>query len=88
MSRKRTVFKQRPSATPSLERQQWLEAVVEALRTKFAEAGYTVPEKIRVSIGWPKLSAARLSAAARPTAPLMLNRREQRRAGPEVSEHC
>jgi hypothetical protein len=44
--------------TPSLERQQWLELCVEALRTKFAEAGYTVPEKIRVSIGWPKRAAS------------------------------
>src|SRR5262249_2474254 len=44
--------------TPSLERQQWLEATVEALRAKFAEAGYTVPEKIRVSIGWPKRAAS------------------------------
>jgi hypothetical protein len=43
--------------TPSLERQQWLELVVEALRTKFAGAGYTVPQKIRISIGWPKRSA-------------------------------
>src|SRR5262245_59126292 len=40
--------------TPSFERHQWLEAVVEALRTKFKDAGYTVPQKIRVSIGWPK----------------------------------
>jgi SprT-like family len=43
--------------TPSLERQQWLERVVEALRTKFAD-GYTVPQKIRVSIGWPKRAAS------------------------------
>jgi hypothetical protein len=43
---------------PSLERQQWLGQVVEALRVKFAEAGYTVPQKIRVSIGWPKRSAS------------------------------
>src|SRR5258708_5619788 len=44
--------------TPSLERQQWLEAGVEALRTKFAESGYRVPEKARVSIGWPKRAAS------------------------------
>ena len=44
--------------TPSLERQQWLEAAVEALRTKFADAGYCVPEKVRVSIGWPKRAAS------------------------------
>src|SRR5215468_5857944 len=45
-------------STPSLERQQWLEHAVEALRTRFAEVGYTVPEKIRVSIGWPKRAAS------------------------------
>jgi hypothetical protein len=44
--------------TPSLERQQWLEAAVEALRTKFADAGYRVPEKVRVSIGWPKRASS------------------------------
>ncbi len=49
--------KQKPT-TPSLERQQWLEPAVEALRGKFAGAGYSVPEKIRVSIGWPKRAAS------------------------------
>ena len=44
--------------TPSLERQQWLEQAVEALRTKFAEAGYTIPQKIGLSIGWPKRAAS------------------------------
>jgi hypothetical protein len=44
--------------TASLERQQWLEAAVEALRTRFADAGYRVPEKVRVSIGWPKRAAS------------------------------
>jgi hypothetical protein len=44
--------------TPSLERQQWLEAAVEALRMKFADAGYRVPEKVRISIGWPKRAAS------------------------------
>jgi hypothetical protein len=43
--------------TASLERQQWLEQVVEALRGKFAGVGYTVPRNIRVSIGWPKRAA-------------------------------
>jgi hypothetical protein len=33
------------AVTPSLERQQWLERAVEALRERFAEAGYTVPRK-------------------------------------------
>jgi hypothetical protein len=50
------TFKQR--VTPSLERQQWLELAVEALRSRFADVGYTVPEKFRVSIGWPKRAAS------------------------------
>jgi len=53
------AFKRRAAAaSPSLERQQWLDRVVEALRTKFADVGYTVPERIRVSIGWPKRAAS------------------------------
>jgi hypothetical protein len=46
------------SVTPSLERQQWLERAVEAMRNRFIGAGYTVPQKIRVSIGWPKRAAS------------------------------
>jgi hypothetical protein len=46
------------SVTPSLERQQWLERAVEALRTRFTAAGYATPQKIRVSIGWPKRAAS------------------------------
>ena len=49
---------QKDVVTPSLERQQWLEQAVEALRAKFATAGYTVPREIRVSIGWPKRAAS------------------------------
>src|SRR6516164_6728244 len=56
------LFKQREgevtAITPSLERQQWLERAVEALRNRFIGAGYTVPQKIRVSIGWPKRAAS------------------------------
>jgi SprT-like family len=44
--------------TPSLERQQWLESGVEALRARFAVVGYTIPQRIRVSIGWPKRAAS------------------------------
>ena len=44
--------------TPSLERQQWLELAAHALRARFIEAGYSVPEKVRVSIGWPKRAAS------------------------------
>jgi hypothetical protein len=57
------LFKQREETiaadvTPSLERQHWLERAVEAMRNKFIGAGYTVPQKIRVSIGWPKRAAS------------------------------
>jgi hypothetical protein len=51
------AFKRRHTnskVTASLERQQWLERAVEALRGKFTDVGYAVPEKTRVSIGWPK----------------------------------
>jgi hypothetical protein len=41
-------------ATSSLERQQWLELAVEALRERFAAAGYDIPDEIRFAIGWPK----------------------------------
>jgi hypothetical protein len=44
--------------TSSFERQRWLEAAVEALRAKFATAGYAIPEKVRVSIGWLKRAAS------------------------------
>lgn len=46
------------AGTPSLKRQQWLERGVEALRNRFIGAGYTVPQHIRVSIGWPKRAAS------------------------------
>src|SRR5215469_2510640 len=72
-SRQKVSFKQRASEvgigssdtepqaiaiTSSFERQRWLEAAVEALRAKFATAGYAIPEKVRVSIGWPKRAAS------------------------------
>ena len=40
--------------TPSLERQAWLECAIAELRARFTTAGYDIPRKIRVSIGWPK----------------------------------
>jgi hypothetical protein len=60
MSDVKRGFKHRDAkaVTPSLERQQWLEHAVEALRAKFEEAGYTIPQKVRVSIGWPKRAAS------------------------------
>src|SRR5262245_6596681 len=72
-SRQKVSFKQRASEvgigssdtepqaiaiTSSFARQRWLEAAVEALRAKFGAAGYAIPEKIRVSIGWPKRAAS------------------------------
>jgi hypothetical protein len=50
-----TTFKQRAD---SMQRQQWLEQCVAALRDKFAANNYAVPEHVRVSIGWPKRSAS------------------------------
>ena len=41
-----------------LERaKEWLEAAVEALRTRFAAAGYSIPAEVRFTIGWPKRAA-------------------------------
>ena len=38
-------------------REQWLVAGIAALRPLFTEAGYTVPDNIRVTCGWPSKSA-------------------------------
>jgi hypothetical protein len=38
----------------SFKRALWLEAVVEALRAKFAAVNYTIPAAVRTSIGWPR----------------------------------
>ena len=38
----------------SLVRHQWLEQAVAELRPRFADAGYTVPDNVRVSIGFTK----------------------------------
>jgi hypothetical protein len=43
---------------PSKERQDWIEAATQALRQRFGDAGYDVPETTRVSIGFPKRGAA------------------------------
>lgn len=37
----------------SLARQQWLEAITKDLRAHFTRAGHSVPDNVRVSIGWP-----------------------------------
>ena len=39
---------------PSFTWQVWLESALAALRAKFNIAGYQVPPKTRISIGWPK----------------------------------
>lgn len=44
-------------------RETWLGALVDALRPTFASLGYPLPERIRVSCGWPSRSA--LSGKAR-----------------------
>jgi hypothetical protein len=44
-------------------REQWLGALVDALRPTFAELGFPLPERIRVACGWPSKSA--LSAKSR-----------------------
>jgi SprT-like family len=38
----------------SLIRHQWLEAATAELRLRFTSVGYTVPDAVRVSIGWTK----------------------------------
>jgi hypothetical protein len=38
----------------SAVRHQWLEAAVAELRSRFTGVGYTVPDAVRVSIGWTK----------------------------------
>ncbi len=40
--------------TPSELRQAWLEDATRDLRKHFTACGYTVPDKLRVSVGWPK----------------------------------
>lgn len=41
-------------ATPSSERQEWVEKALVRLRSHFLSCGYKVPDNIRVTIGWPK----------------------------------
>jgi hypothetical protein len=37
----------------NLNREAWLTQAIDLLRTKFKKLGYTIPEKIHVSCGWP-----------------------------------
>jgi hypothetical protein len=41
-------------SAPSIARQKWLCAAMDALKSRFERAGYTVPNTIRVSVGFPK----------------------------------
>jgi hypothetical protein len=43
----------------SAVRHHWLELAVAELRPRFADAGYQVPDNVRVSIGFPKYTAYR-----------------------------
>lgn len=47
------------TVTPSMARQVWLEAALTALRKHFIMAGYTCPDAVRVSCGFPKGSTGR-----------------------------
>jgi hypothetical protein len=40
-------------------REQWLRSAVEALKPDFRSAGYTVPNKLRASCGWPATGGTR-----------------------------
>lgn len=44
------------SSSP-MNREAWLTALVAAMAPKFKELGYAMPEKVRVSCGWPSRGA-------------------------------
>ncbi len=46
--------------SPSMLRQRWLETAVTALRPYFTKAGYTIPDNVRISIGWGYGSAEKI----------------------------
>lgn len=46
--------------TPSMERQEWIEKALKALRVHFDRFGYSVPENVRVTIGFPKGGRTRI----------------------------
>lgn len=45
-------LKQAAAMSPSMARQHWIESATLELRKHFTKAGYTVPDAVRVSIGW------------------------------------
>ena len=52
--------------SPSMLRQRWLEGVVADLRPHFAKAGYSIPDKVRVSIGWGYGAAEKIAGQCWP----------------------
>ncbi|HEY1864535.1 MAG TPA: transcription elongation protein SprT [Roseiarcus sp.] len=48
----------RDRAASSQRRHAWLEAATAELRSRFAGAGYSTPDNLRVSLGWPKRAGA------------------------------
>jgi len=42
-----------PQAQVPFTREQWLMAGVECLRSIFVDAGFPIPSRVRVSVGWP-----------------------------------
>lgn len=47
-------------ASPSAKRQEWIEKALKALRGHFSTHWYTVPDNIRITIGWPKGGRTRI----------------------------
>lgn len=47
-----TVMQTKQGESPSAVRQRWLETCLKELRPYFAKAGYTIPENLRISVGW------------------------------------
>jgi hypothetical protein len=43
--------------TTPMTREEWLITLAEMMRPVFADLGYTLPEKLRVSVGWPSSKA-------------------------------
>lgn len=48
------------SESPSAQRQDWLEKALKALRVHFAFFGYSVPENLRITMGFPKGGRTRI----------------------------
>jgi predicted SprT family Zn-dependent metalloprotease len=53
----RITFPIVPPTAKHLTREAWLEAFVDGSRKIFSDAGYTLPDNIKISIGFPSVSA-------------------------------